>query len=91
MDEIIVVFCCLSDALRCFVEILLLLEEAFCLHKGFLTTIVFNYTYQMDSILTRTTVFTFLMMVWAFEGSVFLRGFLTLFYLRPAGLRVQLG
>jgi hypothetical protein len=45
----------------------------------------------MDSILTRTTVFTFLMMVWAFEGSDFLRGFLTLFYLRPAGLRVQLG
>jgi len=31
MDEFVVVFFCLSDLLRCFVEILLLLEETFCL------------------------------------------------------------
>jgi hypothetical protein len=55
----------------------------------FLPTIVFNYTYRMDSSRTRTTVFMFLMMIWAVEVSGFLRRFISLIYLRSAGLHMQ--
>ncbi len=66
-------------------------EKHFVLHKGFFITIVSNYTNRMNSILTRTTVLRSLMMVQAAEVSGFLRRFLTLFYLQPALLQMQLG
>jgi hypothetical protein len=66
-------------------------ERYFVLHKGFLIIIVANYTNRMNSFLTRTTVLRSLMMVLAAEVSGFLRRFLTLFYLQPAVLQMQLG
>jgi hypothetical protein len=54
-----------------------------------ITTIVINYTNQMNSILTRTTVLMSLIMFRAMEVSVFLRRFISLIYLRSAGLQLQ--
>jgi hypothetical protein len=54
-----------------------------------ITTIVINYTNQMNSILTRTTVLMSLITFRAMEVSVFLRRFISLIYLRSAGLLVQ--
>jgi hypothetical protein len=54
-----------------------------------ITTIVINYTNQMNSILTRTTVLMSLITFRAMEVSVFLRRFISLIYLRSAGLQLQ--
>ena len=54
-----------------------------------ITTIVINYTNQMNSILTRTTVLMSLITFRAMEVSVFLRRFISLISLRSAGLQLQ--
>ena len=74
---------------ECLLKIYGYWEAELVKQQKIITTIVINYTNQMNSILTRTTVLTSLIAFRAMEVSVFLRRFISLIYLRSAGLQLQ--
>ena len=64
-------------------------KDKFVKEKENSIIIVTNYTYLMHLTQTRTIVFLRLMVAEAVEVTVFLRRFISLIYLRSAGLHAQ--